>query len=83
MELIKQNVAVFLNTEGRKAVELAAGISKRDSSMVYFYVLEANGTGLWVSTRKEDGEHVLLIRWDCILAVDVPVGGTPILEATV
>ena len=81
MELNKQNVAVFLNREGRKAVELAAGISKRNSPMVYFYVLESNGSGLWVSTRKRDGEHQLLIPWDCILAVDVPVGGTPVAES--
>jgi hypothetical protein len=81
MELNKQNVAVFLKGEGRSAVELAAGISMRDSPMAYFYVLESDGTGLWVSTRKQDGEHQLLIPWDCILAVDVPVGGTPVPES--
>ena len=47
------------------------------------YALETDVSGLWVSMRKEDGEHSLLIRWDCILAVDVPIGGTPLLESAV
>ncbi len=75
-------VTVFLNEKGQEALHLAAGIS-RQSAVESFYALQTDETGLWVSNRKEDGEHWLLVRWDCILAVDVPVGGTPILESTV
>ena len=80
MEL-NRPVIVFLNEKGLETLELAAGIP-REPAFTSFYALETDQSGLWVSVRQEDGEHQLLIRWDCILAVDVPIGGTPILETT-
>jgi len=81
MEL-NRRVVIFLNEKGRDTLQLAAGIPG-ESVVAFFYALRTDESGLWVSSRKEDGEHWLLVRWDCILAVDVPVGGTPVLESTV
>jgi hypothetical protein len=81
MEL-NRPVTVFLSAKGQETLELAAGVS-RESEVASFYAFQTDESGLWVSVRKKDSEHSLLIRWDCILAVDVPVGGTPILEMAV
>lgn len=32
--------------------------------------------GIWVRIDREDGEHIVLIRWDYILSVDFPAGET-------
>jgi hypothetical protein len=37
-----------------------------------FYVEEADDLGLWVSVERKDGEHHLLMRWECVLSIDVP-----------
>jgi hypothetical protein len=81
MEL-NRPVTVFLSARGRETLELVAGVS-RESEAASFYAFQTDESGLCVSVRKEDGEHSLLIRWDCILAVDVPVGGTALLESAV
>jgi len=81
MEL-NRPVSVFLSAQGQETLELAVGVS-RESDVAWFYALRTDESGLWVSIRRKDGEHSLLIRWDCILAVDVPIGGTPILESAV
>ena len=81
MEL-NRPVSVFLSAKGQETLELATGASQ-ESAVASFYAFQTDESGLWVSVRKEDGEHSLLIRWDCILAVDVPVGGTPIPEFSV
>jgi hypothetical protein len=80
MEL-NRPVTVFLSESGKEALELAAGVS-RLSVFTSFYGFHTDESGLWVSVRKDDGEHLLLLRWDCILAVDVPLGGTPIMETS-
>jgi hypothetical protein len=80
MEL-RRPVVVFLSQMGQEAFQ-AAGVPE-ESGTATLYALETDASGLWVSIRKEDGEHSLLIRWDCILTVDVPVGGTPLLESAV
>ena len=82
MELRSGIVRVILSEEGQAALVRSAVISG-DSAEAFFSALEADEKGLWIDIRKEDGQHVLLIRWDCILAIDVPVGGTPVLESFV
>ena len=76
---LNRPVTVYLNEKGQGTLELAAGIP-REASITSFYAFLTDESGLWVSVRKEYGEHTLLIRWDCILAVDVPVGGSPPIE---
>ncbi len=82
MELRSGIVRVILSEEGEAALVRSAVISGV-SAETYFPALEADEKGLWIDVRKEDGRHLLLIRWDCIRAIDVPLGGTPILESVV
>ena len=76
-----RHVVIFLSEMGHEALQ-AAGVLESSGSPA-FYALESDETGVWVSVRKKDGEHHLLIRWDCILALDVPLGGTPFEESAV
>lgn len=78
---LRRPVVVFLSQMGQEAFQ-AAGIPE-DAGETSLFALETDESGLWVSSRKADGEHWLLVRWDCILAIDVPVGGTPFLESAV
>ena len=80
MEL-RRPVVVFLSQMGQEALQ-AAGVPE-DSGTATLFALETDESGLWVTIRKEDGEHSVLIRWDCILTLDVPMGGTPLLESAV
>ncbi len=80
MEL-RRPVVVFLSRMGQEAMQ-AAGVPE-GAGMAAFNALETDESGLWVRIRKDDGEHLLLIRWDCILTLDVPAGGTPFVESAV
>jgi hypothetical protein len=81
MELNRM-VQVFLNPKGEQALKEAA-VSLSDSRAPFFYAVETEQSGLWVSTHRADGEHLLLVAWDCIQALDVPVGGNPPPQSTV
>ncbi len=81
MEL-NRPVTIFLSEKGQEALQQAVGLPEQ-STVASFYALQADDGGLWVSNRKADGEHWLYIPWGCILALDVPVGGTPRLESVV
>ena len=74
-------VVLFLSQMGQEAFH-AASIPE-EGGLASLFALETDPNGVWVSIRKNDGEHSFLVRWDCILAVDVPVGGTPNLESAV
>ena len=82
MELRSGIVKVILSNEGQAALE-RSGIIAGPSTEMFLPALETDEKGLWVDIRKEDGRHLLLIQWRCILAIDVPVGGTPLLETFV
>ena len=82
MELRRRIVGVILSEEGQEALARSGMISAGPAE-VFLQALEEDEKGLWVDIWKEDAQHLLLIRWDCILAIDVPVGGTPLLESFV
>jgi hypothetical protein len=75
-------VGLILSEEGQAALA-RSGMIAGGPAEVLLEALEEDEKGLWVDIWKEDGRHRLLIRWDCILAIDVPIGGTPPLESFV
>ncbi|MGH9354431.1 MAG: hypothetical protein ACRD2G_20060 [Terriglobia bacterium] len=79
MEL-NRTVQLFLSQKGKQTLK-AASIGLSDPSAPFLYALETESSGVWIQARREDGDHWLLLNWDCVLALDVPVGGTPMLEA--
>ena len=75
MTLSQTSVAIFLSADGRELMKLAA-LSVPEPSVMMAYVQETNDLGLWIRADREDGPHLLLVRWEYILAVDFPVGET-------
>ena len=47
-----------------------------DSSTLSIYIQDTDDIGIWARINREDGEHIVLIRWDYILAVDFAAGET-------
>jgi len=82
MELRSGTVRVILTEEAQAAL-VRCGMISEDPAEGFLLESGEDEKGLWVDIWKEDGRHRLLIRWDCILAVDVPIGGTPPLESFV
>jgi len=75
MKLNERDVAVILTDEGRQVMRLSA-VNLPEAAAVGVRIQDADDIGLWVRTVREDGEHVLLIRWEYVLSVDFPAGET-------
>jgi hypothetical protein len=73
IKLEEQSVVVHLSDEGRRVLRQAA-VDVPDTPGVSFDVQEVHEHGLWVRLDYPDGRHVIMIRWDYILAMDVNVG---------
>ena len=71
MKLREKPLGVLLSDEGRQALQLAA-LNLEDSQFVWVYVDETDDLGLWVRVHRDDGDHLVLIRWEYILSIDVP-----------
>jgi hypothetical protein len=73
LRVSQTNVAILLSDEALNALQIALpGLP--DSPLVFLFVQEADELGLWVRVRREDGDHMLLVRWEFILTVDCPAG---------
>jgi len=51
------------------------GVGTVEGSLPMFFVDETDDVGIWVRILREDAEHIFLVRWEYVLAVDVPAGG--------
>jgi hypothetical protein len=71
----QRTVAIILSEEGREVLRLAA-VNIPDSGAILMHVQESDDLGLWVRTPREDGEHLLLVRWEYVLSIDFPIGET-------
>jgi hypothetical protein len=69
----ERTLAVLLNEDGRRVLELAA-LNLAESSFLWVYVEESDDLGLWARVNREDGDHLILVRWEYVLALDIPVG---------
>ena len=74
IELREQSVVVHLTDEGRRVLR-QVGVELPDTPGVRFDVQEEGEQGLWIGLDYQDRlRHMLLIRWEYILAMDVIVG---------
>jgi hypothetical protein len=73
INLEEQAVVLHLSDEGRRVLR-QVGVGVPDTPGVLFDIQEMSNHGLWVRLDYSDGRHVLLIRWDYILAMDVNIG---------
>ncbi len=72
MRVSQHAVTIIFSQEGRAALELAAV----DPSESYYYVQDTDDMGLWIRVQREDGQHLLLVRWEYDLSLDLPLGET-------
>ena len=70
VNLEDRRVVLYLSDEGRRGLR-QAGLEISDTGGFTFDVQEAADQGLWVRLQYEDGQHLLLVRWDYVLAMDV------------
>ena len=75
INLGEQSVVVHLSDEGRRVLR-QVGVGLPDTPGILFDIQETSNHGLWVRFDYPDGRHMLLIRWDYILAMDVNIGET-------
>jgi len=75
MTVAQPTVALILSQEGREALTLAA-VNLPESAAMLVHIQDTDDLGLWVRTPREDGKHLLLVRWDYVLTIDFPVGET-------
>lgn len=75
MNISQRTVTIFLDEDGQSVMELAA-VGLSGSSTLSVYVQDTDDIGIWTRINREDGEHILLIRWDYVLAVDFGAGET-------
>ena len=78
MKLSERTVSVVLSEEGRQVMQLAA-LNLPDSSAIGLHVVDTDDMGLWVWVSRRDGDHLVLVRWDYVLAVDFLAGETRIM----
>ncbi len=75
MKLNERDVALVLSDEGREVMRLSA-VTLPAAPAFGVRIEDANDIGLWVRAPREDGDHVLLVRWEYVLSVDFPAGET-------
>ena len=65
MRISKKEIRIFLDQEG-EAVMRMASVDLTDR----IYVNDTDDMGIWVDVERNDGKHVVLVRWDYILSLD-------------
>ena len=75
MKIGQRIVAIFLTEEGSGVVQIVLP-EMANSAVLFVYVQDTDDLGLWVRIEREDGEHIVLIRWELVLSIDFPAGET-------
>ncbi len=73
MKIGERDIAVVLSEEGQQVLKV---LNLPDSAMQGLYVQDTDDMGIWARVPREDGNHLVLIRWDFVLGLDFPAGET-------
>jgi hypothetical protein len=73
MRLAERSLAVLLSEEGRQLLQMTA-VPLPETPDVGFYVEDSDDMGLWVRIQRGDGDHLVLVRWEYVLSLDIPAG---------
>ena len=71
IDLAAQNVVMHLSDEGRRVLQ-QVGVPMPEAPAVWFDVEEIQEQGIWVRYEFDDGQHLLLVLWKYVVALDVP-----------
>jgi hypothetical protein len=74
MKLGERDVILILSAEGHEVMQLSH-VNLPETGAFWVRVEETDDIGLWVRAPREDGDHMLLVRWEYVLSVDFPAGG--------
>jgi len=74
----QRSITVFLDQDGQAVMELAA-VRTAPAAGLPVYVQDTDDIGIWARIEREDGKHVVLIRWDYVLTIDFSSGETKIV----
>jgi len=72
-----QRVSILLDSDGRAVLELS-GVHFADSPALLADVDETDDLGIWIKVERDDGGHLVLVRWDYVLSVDFLEAEQPI-----
>ncbi len=72
MNISQRTVSLILSEDGRSTLELA-GIAWNSPGLLV-EVEDTDDIGIWIRIEREEGEYILLVRWDYVLTVDFPTG---------
>jgi hypothetical protein len=73
VKISERDVSVLLSEEGRHVLQQAA-ISVAESPFLWVKVEDSDDIGIWIRVGREDGDHLVLIRWEYVLSMDFIVG---------
>jgi hypothetical protein len=65
MRIRKKEIRIFLDQEGEAVMRMAAVDLTNP-----IYVNDTDDMGIRVEVERNDGKHVVLIRWDYVLSLD-------------
>ena len=69
MTLQSKEVGLVLSEDAREVLE-RIGLDVPESPMVNVKVEETDDLGIWIRNKRADGDHVALVRWEYVLAID-------------
>jgi hypothetical protein len=73
MKIGERDVSVLLSPEGREVLEQAA-LNLAEASFLSVRIEDSDDIGIWARISREDGDHLILIRWEYVLSIDFPAG---------
>jgi hypothetical protein len=69
MKIGERDASVLLSDEGREVLKASGPGFRRIA------ILEnSDDIGIWIRVNREDGDHLVLIRWEYVLSMDFAVG---------
>jgi hypothetical protein len=66
VKINESEATVFLDADGVSVMQ-AAGVDVQNP----VYVEDTDDMGIWARVDRPDGKHIVLIRWDYVLSLDV------------
>jgi hypothetical protein len=67
--LAQRTISLIVSRQGPEVLGVSAGLPASEGYL--FVVDETDDLGLWVRIEREDGGHLVLIRWEYVLSIDV------------
>jgi hypothetical protein len=73
MKIGERDASVLLSDEGREVLKQAA-LNLEESPFLSVRMEDSDDIGIWIRVNREDGDHLVLIRWEYVLSMDFAVG---------